>query len=119
MVQVANGRIFSAIREEGKPFEMVWDGHLFDLDVWAIVKGTKHKKLAEEFIRFSTSSKALAGMAKVAYGPTRQSSYEYVDKEVIPMLPSAHLDEGLKASGEFWADYGESLGEKFNEWLLK
>ncbi|WP_315982608.1 hypothetical protein [Aliamphritea spongicola] len=41
-----------------------------------------------------------------------------MDDAILPKLPSAHLDEGLKASGEFWADYGESLGEKFNEWLL-
>lgn len=118
MVQSANGRFFDAIQKDKKPFEMVWDAHLYDLDVWAIVKGTKKKKLAEEFIRFATGSKPLSGMPEVAYGPTRQSSYAYVDKKVIPMLPSAHLDEGLKASGEFWADYGESLAEKFNEWLL-
>lgn len=119
MVQVANGRIFDAIRSEGKPFEMVWDGHLYDLDVWAVVKGSKHKELAQEFIRFATGSKPLSSMPLVAYGPTRQSAYQYVDKEVIPMLPSSHLEEGLKASSAFWADYGESLGEKFNEWLLK
>jgi len=119
MVQVANGRIFDAIRNEDKPFAMVWDSHLYDLDVWAIVKGSKHKKVAQEFIRFATGSKPLSSMPLVAYGPTRESSYQYVDKEVIPMLPSSHLDEGLKASSEFWADYGESLGEKFNEWLLK
>ncbi|WP_163130215.1 ABC transporter substrate-binding protein [Agarivorans sp. Alg241-V36] len=119
MVQSANGRIFDAIQSEGKPFEMVWDAHLYDLDVWAIVKGTKKKDLAMEFIRFATSSKPLSGMPEVAYGPTRNSSYAYVDKAVIPKLPSSHLDKGVKASGEFWADYGESLGEKFNEWLLK
>lgn len=119
MVQVANGRIFNAIKSEGKPFEMVWDGNLYDLDVWAVVKGTKHKELAQDFIRFATGSKPLASMPLVAYGPTRKSSYAYVDKDVIPMLPSSHTDEGLKASSEFWADYGESLGEKFNEWLLK
>ncbi|MDG3087781.1 ABC transporter substrate-binding protein [Vibrio hannami] len=118
MVQAANGRIFNAIKAESKPFEMVWDGHLYDLDVWAVVKGTKNKKAAEEFIRFATGSKPLAGMPDIAYGPTRQSSYKYVEKSVIPMLPSSHLDEGLKASSVFWADYGESLGEKFNEWLL-
>lgn len=119
MVQVANGRIFSAIQAENKPFEMVWDGNLYDLDVWAVVKGTKHKKLAQDFIRFATGSKPLASMPLVAYGPTRKSSYQYVDKKVIPMLPSSHTDEGLKASSAYWADYGESLGEKFNEWLLK
>ncbi len=119
MVQSANGRIFSAIQADKKPFEMVWDSHVYDLDVWAIVKGSKKKALAEEFIRFATSSKPEAGMQDVAYGPTRKSSYKYVDKDVLSKLPSAHLDEGVKASGEFWADYGESLGEKFNEWLLK
>ncbi len=119
MVQSANGRIFSAIRDDKKNFEMVWDSHVYDLDVWAIVKGSKKKALAEEFIRFATSSKPEAGMQEVAYGPTRQSSYAYVDKAVLSKLPSAHLKEGIQASGEFWADYGESLGEKFNEWLLK
>lgn len=119
MAQSANGRIFAAIQEDKKPFEMVWDSHVYDLDVWAIVKGSKKKALAEEFIRFATSSKPEAGMQDVAYGPTRQSSYAYVDKAVLSKLPSAHLDQGVQASGEFWADYGESLGEKFNEWLLK
>ncbi|SIS44483.1 ABC transporter substrate-binding protein [Neptunomonas antarctica] len=118
MVQSANGRIFDAIQSDNKPFEMVWDAHIYDLDVWAIVKGTKHKAVAEEFIRFATSSKPESGMQDVAYGPTRQSSYAYVDPAIIPRLPSAHLEEGLQASGTFWADYGESLGEKFNEWLL-
>lgn len=119
MVQSANGRIFDAIQNEKKPFEMVWDGHIYDLDVWAIVKGTKNLKTAQEFVRFATGSKPLSGMPEIAYGPTRQSSYQYVDPAVIPKLPSSHLDEGVKASGLFWADYGESLGEKFNEWLLK
>jgi putative spermidine/putrescine transport system substrate-binding protein len=58
-------------------------------------------------------------MPEVAYGPTRKSAYQYVDPAVIPKLPSSHLDEGVKASGDFWADYGETLGEKFNEWLLQ
>ncbi|MEJ2044443.1 MAG: ABC transporter substrate-binding protein [Reinekea sp.] len=119
MVQSANGRFFDAIQKDGRPFVMVWDGHVYDLDVWAIVKGTKHKKLAEDYIRYATSSKPLSAMPSIAYGPTRNSSYAYVDKKVIPMLPSSHIDEGLHASSLFWADWGESLGEQFNEWLLQ
>ena len=119
MVQSANGRIFSAIKKDKKPFSMVWDNHIYDLDVWAIVKGSKNKALAEEFIRFSTGSIPESGMQDVAYGPTRNSSFPYVAESVKDQLPSAHLSDGLKASGEFWSDYGESLGEKFNEWLLK
>ncbi|MGE4369721.1 MAG: ABC transporter substrate-binding protein [Burkholderiaceae bacterium] len=119
MVQSANGRFFDAIKREGKPFTIVWDGHLYDLDVWSIVKGSKKKQLALEFIAHTTRTKPLAGLQEVAYGPTRRSSNALVAKDVIAHLPSSHMEKGLKANGVFWADYGESLGEKFNEWLLK
>ncbi len=119
MVQSANGRIFGAIKEDNRPFEMVWDGQVFDLDVWAIVKGTPNLDTAIDFIKFVTSTKPLAGMQDVAYGPTRRSGSALVDPAVINDLPTAYIDLGLKADGIFWADFGESLGEKFNEWLLQ
>lgn len=119
LAQSANGRIFDAIKKENKPFKMIWDSHIYDLDVWAVVKGSKKKDLAFDFISFATGTKPLSGMPDVAYGPTRKSSMSLVDPKVIPDLPTSHLDKGVKADGIFWADYGETLGEKFNEWLLK
>lgn len=119
LVQSANGRFYDAIRQENKPFVIVWDGHVYDLDAWAIVKGSPKKDLAFKFIAYATGSKPLAGMPDVAYGPTRKSSMPLADPTAAPHLPTAHLDKGIQASSDFWADYGESLGEKFNEWLLK
>lgn len=119
MVQCANGRIFSAIKEEGRPFVQVWDGNVFDLDVWAVVKGAPNRDKALEFVAFATSTVPLSGMQDVAYGPTRRSGAALVDPAITDELPTAHLDEGIKADGIFWADYGESLGERFNEWLLQ
>lgn len=119
MVQVANGRIFDAIRNEDKPFTIVWDGNMYDLGAWTILKGTPKLEQALEFIRFTTSTKALAGFQDVAYGPPRKSSLALVEKSVLQHLPSAHMDEGVQVNSIFWADYGETLSEKFNEWLLK
>ncbi len=119
MGQAANGRIFNAIIKDKKPFKMVWDAHVYDLDVWAVVKGTKKKALAFDFIAFATGTKPLSGMEEVAYGPTRASAMALISPSVVPHLPTSHLKEGVKADGIFWADYGESIGEKFNEWLLK
>ncbi|MDT4827909.1 Bacterial extracellular solute-binding protein [compost metagenome] len=118
LVQSANGRFYDAIRQEKKPFVIVWDGHIYDLDAWAIVKGSPKKDLALKFIAYATGSKPLAGMPDVAYGPTRKSSTPLMDQTAAPHLPTAHLDKGIQAGSEFWADHGESLGEKFNEWLL-
>ena len=119
MGQSANGRIYDAIKKDKKPFTIVWDGHVYDLDVWSVVKGSKNKDLGFDFIAFATGTVPLSGMQDVAYGPTRQSSNALVDPNVVNDLPTAHIDKGMKADGIFWADFGESLGEKFNEWLLK
>lgn len=118
MVQVANGRIFSAIREEGRPFVMVWDNNLYDQDVWAILKGTPNLEQALDFVAFATGTKAVAGMQKVAYGPSRKSAKALIDPAIVDDLPTNHIDEGIPIDGVFWADYGETLGEKFNQWLL-
>jgi putative spermidine/putrescine transport system substrate-binding protein len=119
MVQSANGRIFGAINDDGRPFVQVWDSNVYDLDVWSVVKGAPNKDAALEFVAFATSTKALAGMQDVAYGPPRRSSEALLAPGIAEELPTAHVDEGIKADGIFWADFGESLGEKFNEWLLQ
>ena len=38
-----NGRVFNAKNAEGQAFEMVWDGQIYDLDLWVIPKGSKMK----------------------------------------------------------------------------
>ena len=111
MAQSANGRMTE--------FEIVWDAQAFDLDGWAIVKGSKNIELAKKFIAFATSTKALAGMQDVNYGPTRASSSAYIPESKRNKLPSAHLDEGFKVNGIFWSDYATELNEKYNSWLLR
>ena len=119
LVQSANGRIFKDIQDHNRPFVMVWDSHIFDLDVWSVVKGSPNMEQAMDFVKFATGTVPLSGMQDVAYGPTRRSAAALVDPAVVNDLPTAHIDIGLKADGIFWADFGESLGEKFNEWLLQ
>lgn len=119
VVQSANGRIFAVVVNENRPFEMVFDGQIFDIDVWAILRGSRNIELAHQFIAFATGTEPLAGMQDVAYGPTRRSSNALIDPAVVPFLPSSHIDIGLRADGIFWADYGEALGERFNQWLLQ
>jgi len=119
LVQSANGRFYDAIAREKKPFVVVWDGMVYDLDVWTILKGTPRREAAMQFILYATESKPLTGMADVAYGPTRLSSAPLLPDEVKAHLPTSHLDTGLQGDAVFWADHGEALSEKFNEWLLK
>ena len=89
MTIVWNGRIFNAIADEGQPFGLVWDGQIYDLDLFVIPKGSPNKEAALDFVRYSTATKPLADQASwIPYGPVRASS--------IPLVGTFHSDASLQ-----------------------
>ncbi|MEM9370358.1 MAG: ABC transporter substrate-binding protein [Pseudomonadota bacterium] len=127
MTTAYNGRIFNAVAAEDKPFEIVWDGQVWDLDLWIIPKGAPNKDAAMDFMAFSTDTERLAGQASwISYGPTRQSSSALVgsydgkpDLKMGPQMPTApeNFKNALQNDFEFWADNQDELNERFNAWL--
>ncbi len=123
-----NGRIFNAVAGEGKPFEIVWDGQVWDLDLWVIPKGAKNKEAAMDFLKFSTATEQLAKQASyISYGPARKSSaplvgkYHNKDIDMGPQMPTdpKNLSNAVQNNFEFWADNTDQLTERFNAWLAK
>lgn len=115
-----NGRLFNAIVKEGQPFEIVWDGQVWDYGAFVIPKGSPNRARAIEFVRFATAPKQLADLTNyISYGPARSSGVALVSDKMKPHLPTSdeNFAKGLRASAEFWADYGDQLTEKFNSWL--
>lgn len=127
MTTAYNGRIFNAVASEDKPFEIVWDGQVWDLDLWVMPKGAPNKEAAMEFIKFSTDTKRLAAQASwISYGPVRKSSAPMVgtfhnkpDLQMGPQMPTAaeNMKNALQNDFEFWADNQDQLNEQFNAWL--
>ncbi len=126
MTTAYNGRIFNAAAGENKPFVVVWDGQILDLDLWVIPKGAPNKEAALEFVKFSTDTQRLADQAKwISYGPARKSSAPLVGlfqdgkTEMAPHMPTnpANMETALINDFEFWADYDTELSEKFNAWI--
>ena len=127
MTTAYNGRIFNAVAAEDKPFEIIWDGQVWDLDLWIIPKGAPNKSAAMEFVKFSTGTQALADQASwISYGPTRKSSSPLVgsydgkpDLKMGPQMPTApdNFKNALQNDFEFWADNQDELNERFNAWL--
>lgn len=120
MTTAYNGRLFNAIAKENKPFEIVWDGQVWDIDLWVMPRGTPNKERAWEFIKFSSDTQRLADQAKyISYGPVRKSSFDEVQDEMKPHMPTApdNFKNPLQNDFEFWADYGDELNERFNAWL--
>jgi putative spermidine/putrescine transport system substrate-binding protein len=127
MTTAYNGRIFNAVASEDKPFNIVWDGQVWDLDLWIIPKGAPNKEAAMEFVKFSTDTQRLADQASwISYGPARKSSgsligsfHDKPDLEMAPQMPTApdNFQNALQNDFEFWADYQDELNERFNAWL--
>lgn len=128
MTTAYNGRIFGAQATENKPFEIVWDGQVWDLDLWVIPKGAPNKADALKFIAFSTDTKRNADQASwISYGPVRKSAAPLVAKHAVagidmkPHMPTApkNFKNALQNDFEFWADHQDELNEKFSAWLAK
>jgi putative spermidine/putrescine transport system substrate-binding protein len=127
MTTAYNGRIFNAVAAEGKPFTIVWDGQVYDLDLWAIPKGTPNKDLAMDFVKFSTATEQLAAQASwISYGPARKSSAalvsSYHDQPALKMAPHmptdpANFANAIQNDYAWWADNTDELNERFNAWL--
>ena len=128
MTTAYNGRIFGAAVGEGKPFATVWDGQVYEYDLFVIPKGAPNPEGALEFVKFATSTQALADQAKwISYGPARLSSgplvglYQDGKTEMAPHMPTAeaNLTNALASSYEFWVDHDGELNERFNAWLAQ
>jgi putative spermidine/putrescine transport system substrate-binding protein len=121
-----NGRIFNAAVAEGKPFKIVWDGQVYELEGVVIPKGAPNKDAALEFIKFATSTEPLAHAAEwISYGPPRKSSaplvglYQDGKTEMAPNLPTSpeNMTNALASDYGFWVDRDTELNERFNAWL--
>jgi putative spermidine/putrescine transport system substrate-binding protein len=126
MTTAYNGRIFAAAMNEGKPFQIVWDGQIYENEMFVVPKGAPNMADAMEFVAFATSTEGLRASAQqISYGPARKSSMatEIVFKDgktvMAPHLPTApeNLTNALETSSEFWVDHDAELNERFQAWL--
>ncbi|XBS68148.1 ABC transporter substrate-binding protein [Acerihabitans sp. KWT182] len=121
MTSAYNGRV-AAANKEGHDFQMVWADSLYDLDNWAIVKGSKHKALAEQFIAFANLPENQKVFAEnIPYGPTNKKAIGMIDPAIAKGLPTApdNLANALPVDTQFWIEHGEELEQRFNAWAAK
>lgn len=116
-----SGRIDAAQRE-GKNLQIGWTGGIYDLDYWAIPKGSPNKELAMKFIAMASSPDEQAEYARnISYGPTNNKALAKLDAKVLALLPTspANSKDALQFNTHFWADQGEALEKRFSAWAAQ
>lgn len=119
MSAVFNGRVQDA-RARGEPLGILWDHAITFFDVWVVPKHGGDPALARDFVRFATSTQALADQARyIPYGPARRSSMALIDPQRRDLLPTAerNLETALEENPEFWAEHFDPLSQRFARWL--
>ena len=121
MSSAYNGRISNA-QKEGKNLKVVWNGSLYDFDYWAIPKGNPNKDEATKFIAFASKPENQKVYSEnIAYGPSNKKAVGMLEAKVADELPTSpkNIKNAVGVDTVFWADYGESLEQRFNAWAAK
>lgn len=124
MTTSLNARVFDLNSDPA--IRTIWDGQLYQLDVFGIPKGDPKKQLALNFIRFATAPAALADEARyLPYGPARLSAIALVGSnpenqaDMRPYLPTApaNFTRALEVDPDWWALHGAQMQARWKAWL--
>ena len=121
-----SGRAFMEIATGTKPIKMLWDGQIYDVDVWAVSKTARDKVDAMKFVAYASTSDKLADTARqLPYGPMRRSALTLVGNHAIlgtdlkPFLPTQpeNFATALRFDGTFWAAHQVDLRIALDDWI--
>jgi putative spermidine/putrescine transport system substrate-binding protein len=126
-----NGRIGAAVLSEGEKFVTVWDGQVLEEDWLVLLKGAPNAEQARRFLVHASAPEQQAGLARyISYGPMRQSALEIIragepwfdnGKTIMEHMPNRPevMERSVVANPEWWADYGESIDERYTAWMAQ
>lgn len=125
-----NGRLWTAGVVDQRPITAIWDHQIYTVTDWVVVKGRMSPQV-KDFLRFTTSPEALADISKViSYGPARKSSVEmntgnWINPDNGQDMTSAmptyadNMNTAFGRDGAWWAEHGERVNERWEQWLLQ
>ena len=110
---------FEPDRRPKSSLRLAWDQSLYDVDSWAIPKGTPRASDAYRFIAFASQPEQQKVLSDtLAYGPTNRKAVQLLDAQRAGAIPSAdmNLKHALKVDIGFWIQHGEALERRFDQW---
>lgn len=119
MTTTFNSRITASNEGDGTNFGIVWNGSIYTMDSWVIMKGTPLKEESFKLIEFATRAKPQAEIVPLnRSGPTNKGSLAEIPAKYIADLPSnpANLGVSIPDDPGFWIDNFDDLNERWSAW---
>jgi putative spermidine/putrescine transport system substrate-binding protein len=122
MTSAYNGRISAANEKDKKNFKISWDGALYTIDSWVILKGSPNKDSAYKFLDFVGKAENQAKLPEfITYGVTNKKASDLISAKAMPELPTnpKNLEHATELNAQFWIDNIDRLTERFSKWAAK
>jgi putative spermidine/putrescine transport system substrate-binding protein len=110
---------FDPEQERNRHTRIAWRQSLYDIDSWAIPKGSPKRSDAYRFITFASSPERQKVLSEqVTYGPTNRNAVDLLPARLAGSLPSStlNLSSALRVNAAFWIEHGDALERSFNSW---
>ncbi len=120
MTSVYNGRIDAANHDDHRNFGIQWNGGLYTIDSWVILKTSPNVDDAYKYLDFVGKAENQAKLPEaIAYGVTNKAATPLIDKARLPDLPTApeNFANVVHISDAFWLENIDKLNERFNTWV--
>ncbi len=119
MMSIWNARA-TELKQQGVPVELVWNGAVRSTSTWCVLKGAPNRKLAWEFIQFTTQAKPQAEFnTRLYYGPINPAAYEFIPSAIRVELPTypENLAVSVRGNDTWEADRITQVEERFTQWV--
>lgn len=114
------GRLLVANREAGRNFKVVWDGNIYAVDFWVIMKGSQRKSQALRLVQYMKQPEHEARLAHfIPTGLSNRQAIASLEPALLVDTPSnaRNLTHAVELDAQFWVEHYSELTQRFNAWL--
>lgn len=116
------GRLLVANRDEGRHFKVVWDGNIYAVDFWAILKDSPRETQAMQLIRYMKQPEHEARLPYfIPTGLSNRRAIAALDPALKRDTPSnpQNLVRAVELDAQFWVEHYDQLTQRFNAWAAR
>jgi len=106
-------------QESGIPLEFSFDQTLNLFNYMAVLKGSKRRRQAMEYINFALQPETQARLAdKLGLAPVVQGAETLMKESSRKWLPDVSNPNNVFVNDEYWGAHYAELDKRFKEWIL-
>jgi putative spermidine/putrescine transport system substrate-binding protein len=119
MTSAPSGQVATLAESQHKNFGLQFTGSLYELESWAIMKGSQSLRVAQQFLYFTG---LLAVELRLLQKSGDSALAKGLNEGLAPELAAsssgnpANLQSGLRADAAFWHDNLPKLRQRFDAW---